>query len=509
MNALPTSSEPGAAILVVEDERIIAKDLAHTLAALGYRVAGSVKSGEDAIRDAQALHPDLILMDINLAGAMDGIAAAGRIKQLLDVPVVYLTAFSDGEVLARARHTEPHGYLVKPFRGPELRSTIEMALYKHRVDRRLREREQWLSTTLRSIGEAVITIDADAHVTYLNPVAEALTGWPLGEATGRAVAEILSLRDADSQCALLNSAERALRTGSAHALQPGAELRSRDGVAVAVDDLATPIVDGAGSVLGSVLVLRDISQRRAAETRIRQLNAELEARVLERTALLEAANRELESFSYSVAHDLRAPLRGIDGFSRALLEEQAAQLDEQGRRDLLRVRAAAQRMGRLIDDLLALARLSRHELRKRDVDLSALAREVAAELGAAQPQRQVDIVVADGLVAHADAGLLRVVMRNLLGNAWKFTARCARPRVEVLGRHAAGRAQYVVRDNGTGFDPAHADKLFGPFQRLHLPEEFEGNGIGLATVQRIVQRHGGEVGAEGAVDRGASFYFTL
>jgi PAS domain S-box-containing protein len=504
-----TSDERRATILIVEDERVVAKDLGNTLTGLGYDVVGSVKSGSEAIQEAQAKRPDLILMDISLPGEIDGVAAAAEIKRLLDRPIVYLTAYSDGEVLARARQTEPHGYLVKPFRGAELRSTIEMALYKHRMERQLRAREELLATTLRSIGDAVITTDSSARVTYLNPAAETLTGWPLSEASGQAVAKILALRDAVSQQPLVNPAEQAMRLGSVQSVSPDAELVARRGPAIPVGDSAAPILDRSGEVMGSVVVLRDDTERRAAEARIRELNAELERRVMERTALLEAANRELESFSYSVAHDLRAPLRGIDGFSRALLETKADQLDAEGRRDLVRVRAAAQRMGGLIDDLLTLAGLARRELRVRDVDLSALARAVGAELAAAQPQRQVSLTVADGLSARGDAGLLRVVLQNLLGNAWKFTARVEHPAVEVFARDTADGRQFVVRDNGVGFDPAYADKLFGAFQRLHLPEQFEGNGIGLATVQRIIHRHGGEVGAHGAVGQGAEVWFSL
>lgn len=509
MNDPTVGRDRRATILIVEDERVVAKDLSLTLTALGYDVVGSAKSGSEAIREATAKRPDLILMDIRLPGEIDGIEAAARIKQVLDCPVVYLTAYSDSEVLARARPTEPHGYLVKPFRGDELRGTIEMALYKHGMERRLREREQLLATTLRSIGDAVITTDAAARVTYLNPVAEVLTGWPLGEATGRAVSEILALRDTASQQALANPAEQALHQCTVQSLSPTAELVGRGGAAVPIDDSAAPIVDQSGGVMGSVVVLRDSTERRAAEARIRQLNAELERRVLERTALLEAANRELESFSYSVAHDLRAPLRGIDGFSRSLLESKADQLDDEGRQDLQRVRAAAQRMAGLIDDLLALAGMARRAMNVSDVDLSALARDVGAELSAAHPQRTVTLTVADALRARGDAGLLRVVLQNMLGNAWKFTAKVEHPRVEVFGRDGDGDRQFVVRDNGAGFDPSYAGKLFGAFQRLHLAEEFEGNGIGLATVQRIISRHGGRVGAHGAVGQGAEVWFSL
>ena len=226
-------------------------------------------------------------------------------------------------------------------------------------------------------------------------------------------------------------------------------------------------------------------------------------------AATEAANRELESFSYSVAHDLRAPLRAIDGFSRAALEDYAEALGEEGRRYLGNVRQSAQRMGRLIDDLLILSRVTRSDLRHQRVDLSAIARDIIETLRAGEPDRQVDCTIADGIVATGDEGLLGVVLENLLGNAWKFTGKRADARIEFAILNRDDAQIYVVRDNGAGFDMAFAGKLFGTFQRLHSVSEFEGTGIGLATVQRIITRHGGRVWAESVVDQGASFFFTL
>jgi signal transduction histidine kinase len=250
---------------------------------------------------------------------------------------------------------------------------------------------------------------------------------------------------------------------------------------------------------------------------------ELEARVAERTrelehrnealrrnaAELEAANSELDAFAYSVSHDLRAPLRSIDGFSQVLLEDYAAQLDQAGRDSLQRVRAASQRMGTLIDDLLKLARVTRAEVRTEVVDLSGLARDIVSELQRAAPERQVDCTIAPGLTARGDARLLRVVLDNLLRNSWKYTANQPQPRIEFGSLEADGGRTFLVRDNGAGFDMKYADKLFGVFQRLHSAEEFEGTGVGLATVRRIITRHGGRIWAEGAVAQGATFYFTL
>ena len=236
---------------------------------------------------------------------------------------------------------------------------------------------------------------------------------------------------------------------------------------------------------------------------------ELEERVIERTTQLEAANKELESFSYSVSHDLRAPLRSIDGFSQALLEDCGDKLDPQGRSDLQRVRAATQHMAQLIDDMLDLSRVSRGEIRRETVDLTSMVKNIAQELRTAEPDRKVDVAIADGIRAQGDARLLRVLVENLLRNAWKFTGKHPTAKIEFGIGQNDGKPVYFVRDDGAGFDMAYAGKLFGAFQRLHAMTEFNGTGVGLATVQRIVHRHGGEVWAEGKVDQGATFYFTL
>jgi signal transduction histidine kinase len=246
-----------------------------------------------------------------------------------------------------------------------------------------------------------------------------------------------------------------------------------------------------------------------AEAERRQLNAELEARVAERTSELQLALQELEAFSYSVSHDLRSPLRTIDGFVQAFLEDYGDRIDPVGQDYLQRTRAASQRMGLLIDGLLQLSRVTRSEMNREVVDLSAVARGVADELQRTQPGRHVTFTIQDGLTAAGDDQLLRVVLENLLGNAWKFTAKQSDARVEFEALKGEQDKVYVVRDNGAGFDMAYAGKLFGPFQRLHGRDEFDGTGIGLATVQRIVRRHGGQIWGEGVVDRGAVFYFTL
>jgi signal transduction histidine kinase len=303
-----------------------------------------------------------------------------------------------------------------------------------------------------------------------------------------------------------------------HTLSLEQRLRHQDGRWLWFQGTITNLLHVPG-VRGIVINCRDVTARHAAHDEVRRLNAELEQRVHDRTAQLTAANRELEAFSYSVSHDLRHPLRAINGFA-ARLADQRHTLSPDGQHALDRVVAAGQRMSQLIDDLLSLARLGRGEVRRAPVDLSALAHQCAHNLRAAYPGRQVACVIAPGLTADCDPGLTQIVLDNLLGNAFKFTARQPAAQVEfgaLAGASALpagapplnGGVIYFVRDNGAGFDMRYADRLFAAFQRLHTEDEFPGTGVGLATVQRIIARHGGQLWAEGVEGQGATFYFTL
>lgn len=271
-----------------------------------------------------------------------------------------------------------------------------------------------------------------------------------------------------------------------------------DGRETWVSTTKMPLLDQAGQIVGTFGISRDISERKRAEAALQKAKLELEA-----------ANKELEAFSYSVSHDLRAPLRSIDGFSQALLEDYGKLLPPEGRNFLERVRSSAQRMAELIDDLLNLSKVTRAPMKSVSVDLSQLAQGIAAELQRTYAERRVSFNITPNLKAHGDPNLLQVVLENLLNNAWKFTSKREQAQIEFGSKHENDETIFFIRDNGAGFDMAYEGKLFGAFQRLHAMTEFSGTGIGLASVQRIINRHGGRIWAEGAVDQGATFFFTL
>ena len=291
--------------------------------------------------------------------------------------------------------------------------------------------------------------------------------------------------------------QRIIRTGEPIIAQEEQETWP-DGHVTWCSSTKVPWRDTEGNVIGTFGISRDITERKVVEQALQEAKDKAVS-----------ANKELEAFCYSVSHDLRAPLRSIDGFARILLEDYGHKLDDTARDYLNRVFASSQKMGRLIDDLLRLSRITRSEIVPEQVDMSGLAREIVAELRQAEPHRDVEIKIAEGLIAEGDGRLLRAALQNLIGNSWKFTAKCERAKIEVGSESNDGQRAFFVRDNGAGFEMAYAHKLFGAFQRLHSAEEYEGIGIGLAIVHRVIQRHGGRVWAVGEVGKGATFYFNL
>ena len=388
-----------------------------------------------------------------------------------------------------------------------------------RSEREQRQQHDVLQSVLDNMGDGVLVVDRDGKLILANPAAEQLHG---SGADGRDRDAWLLAWRLFRPDGVTPYAADALPLARARRGEPSdaVEVRVRHPQRgeVILNTTSRPLRDADGEIRGGVAVLRDVTERQRAETAIRSLNAALEERVRERTSRLEIANRELEAFAYSVSHDLRAPLRHLQGFTQILLEDHAAALDEGARTLLERIGAAALRMGQITDALLGLSHLSSSAMACGAVDLSALATGIAAELRAGEPERAVDFDVAPGVVAHGDARLLRQLMCNLLENAWKYTSKRPTARIEFgvttragapVGGDRGAERIYFVRDDGVGFDATHAEDLFRPFKRLHRDAEFEGTGIGLATVQRIVHRHYGQVWAGSSPGRGATFYFTL
>jgi PAS domain S-box-containing protein len=359
----------------------------------------------------------------------------------------------------------------------------------------LKESEERFRLIVSNIKDyAIVVLDPEGRITSWNGGAEKINGYSKEEILAKHFSLFYSGEDI-AAAKPMNELKSAREQGRFE--DEGWRVR-KDGSCFWANVVVTPFRDDSGTLRGFVKITRDVTERRQAEQEI-----------VRRSLELEAANKELEAFSYSVSHDLRAPLRGIEGFSQALHEDYQQHLDDTAKGYLARIRAATHRMGELIDDLLNLSRVTRAEMYKERIDLSKLASEVAQEFEQLEPKRGVAVKIAQGLQTEGDSRLLRVALQNLIGNAWKFTSKLPAAEIEFGEKVSNGDRAYFVRDNGAGFDQSYASRLFGAFQRLHAANEFPGTGIGLATVQRIIRRHGGTVWAEGFVNRGATIYFTL
>lgn len=378
----------------------------------------------------------------------------------------------------------------------------QAAIEQARLLRNARAAWSHFEGLLESAPDAVVIVEADGRIERINRQTESIFGYERDEILGQPVEVLLPARFHDAH---IGHRSRYVVDPRTRPMGAGLELFGlrKDGSEFPVEISLSPLYSD-DSLLMTAIV-RDISKRKADERELERTARSLQ----ERSTELEAANRELESFAYSVSHDLRAPLRSIDGFSQAILEDYAGEVDDRGKRYLSHVRDAAQEMGRLIDDLLQLSRVTRGALRPSNTDLTALIHAVKEGLERVDSARSVEWNVEDGLSVYADERLLRVALENLIGNAWKFTSGRQVARIGVGHRIDDGMTVYFVEDNGAGFDMDYVGKLFAPFQRLHSGDEFEGTGIGLATAQRIIQRHGGRIWADGEVDRGATFSFTL
>ncbi len=490
-------------ILVVDDDARNGAAMRGTLEGLDAEVV-VVTSGADALRALLDGHFAVVLLDVQMPG-MDGFETAELIRRrdrTRDVPIVFVTAIHQAdEHVRRGYDLGAVDYLFKPFEPVILRQKVRVFVELARARIEAEEHARLLAISearYRDLVEGLPSVvyrrspDPDGEFAFVSASLEPLLGIPPREWLARPGAWREALHPDDRERV---AAAWTHPIADACVSRLDYRLVARDGRVRWIEDRASLVRDPAQGVVAVQGVWTDVTDRHEADLALRR--AEVDA---------ETWNRELGAFSSAVAHDLRAPLRAIHGYVGILLEDHGPQLDEAARPLLARIVAAVDRMSRLIDDLLALSHCSQAPLVRQTVDLSALARGILDRLAEAAPERVVRTVVADGLVVEGDLQLLELLMENLLSNAWKFTSHHTRATIEV-GRHP-GTGELFVRDDGAGFDPSFAGSLFLPFHRLHGPE-FEGNGVGLATVDRIVRRHGGTVRAEGRVEGGATFYFTI
>ena len=369
---------------------------------------------------------------------------------------------------------------------------------------RAQENSVRLAAIVNSSEDAIIGKTLQGIITSWNPGAEKVFGYSAEEAIGQSMLMLFPPERLDEEREILARISRGECVNHFETVRVG-----KNGKLIDVSVSLSRIVDADNNTIGLSKIARDITERKRSEKEVYRLNAELEQRVEERTAQLKAANQELESFSYSVSHDLRAPLRAMDGFSQAVQEDFGPDLPEEAQRYLKNIRKGAQQMGTLIDDLLKFSRLSRLPLTRATVDTNELVRSLAAEMNTPRQNGVAEIHICELPESNADPVLLRQVWINLLSNALKYSRHCEQARIEIGATEYQGVTTWFIKDNGTGFDMQYKDKLFGVFQRLHRMEDFEGTGVGLAIVQRVIQRHGGRIWADAAVDQGATFFFTL
>ena len=478
-----------ARILIVEDEVVVALNLESRLPQLGYEVAGRTADGREAIRLAEELCPDLVLMDIHLKGDTDGIEAALDINDRLHIPVVYLTAYADDETLRRAKITEPFGYIMKPFGIRELHATIEMALYRFRAEQRVAESREWLFTTLRSIGEAVVATDNQGRIRFLNPAAERLTGFKQDEALERDVDTIVRLLSECGEPASESSAKRALASGSPVTEDGNYLLLTKSGARVPILDGASPIKNPRGEVIGVVIAIRDMTERKRIEDE------------------LVRSNEELMQFAYTASHDLQEPLHTVTACTQLLANSLAGKLDADQKQLMNFISGEGGKMSTPVKALLDLGRVSHESNSLRTFPASESVEEAIGALSTYIQERNATVTYDSLPVVTADPEQLASVFQNLISNGIKYQRDNA-PEVRISAEQRLADDVFCVADNGIGIAPRYHDEVFRIFSRLH-PKQFRGTGIGLATTKRIIERYGGSIWLASEEGQGSRFFFSL
>lgn len=490
-----------ATILVVEDENIVAKDIQISLRKLGYAVPAIATSGRAAIDKAAEISPDLVLMDIHLKGDMDGVEAGKELHTRFNVPVIYLTAYSDENTLERAKLTEAVGYLLKPFKARELHTMIQMALSKHRMERKLKEHEQWLATVLKSIGDAVIATDIKGLVTFMNPVAEAMTGWTQENALGRDSTEVFYTINDQTRTVIGNCVTEVLQQGKTSCILPEQMLLiNRNGKEIPITKCAAPIQCDTGDVTGVVLAFQDMTQRQRAEAEIHRALAK------------EKELNELKShFISTTSHEFRTPLSSILS-SAELLEHYGHKWVEQKKIEHLhRIQTSAESMTQLLDDVLLVNQVEAGKLEFKPAPLNLLqfCRDLAEEMQLIAEAKHTINFVSQGECTNAcfDEKLLRHILTNLLSNALKYSPIGSTVHFNLICDQQV--AIFCIKDNGIGIPIADQAQLFQSFYRASNVGTTSGTGLGLTIVKQSVDLHGGEITFTSEVGVGTTFTVTI
>lgn len=513
-------------ILIVEDEALVAEDLKAHITEMGYQVSAIVSRGEDALALLEGSRPDLVMMDIVLAGEVDGIDVAQLIKEQYHIPVIFLTAYTDREKIERARAAEPYGYLVKPFDERELRTTISMALYKASADRRLHESRRWAHAVLASISDGVITTDSQGQVHYLNTQAERLTGWYKNAATGRPLQEVLDLVDPDTGARLKTDLSNLLEQGE---ITPGAdyreaELHPREGQNIPIAFSLGKVEYEDGGHDGAVLAFRDITLQRQARQTLQQSNSELERRVAERTAALNKALQQAEQASEAksrflaiISHELRTPLNPAIGHADLLLLDD--NLTDDQRESVEEILNSCKGLLGLINDMLELAHADTGSISviKNPVDMASCLDHIVRDFQAKAAQKGLTLELilpqAPLPVVMADIDKIHEVLGRLLDNAIKFTD--AGMILLEFGIEETADLQltgcFGVTDTGIGIPKDKKDMIFDVFTQVDdsRTRRFEGTGLGLTLCKRQIDIMGGSIGMDDNPDGGSRFWFRL
>jgi PAS domain S-box-containing protein len=497
---------PRTKILVVEAESIVAEDIRSTLESLGYGVTSVASSAQDAVKKAEDDKPDLVLMDIVLHGRINGIAAANQIRARVDIPVVYLTADADQRMLDQVKVTEPFGYILKPFEGGGLYVAIEIALYKHKMERRLKKSEEWLWTTLKSIGDAVIATDTKGCVAFMNPVAESSTGWKQEDALGKELTNVFHIINEETREIAENPVSRVLREGALVGLANHTALVSKDGVEISIADSGAPIRDDKGNIKGVILVYRDITEHRLAEKEQARLLQESRKLATE----LERAIRVKDEFQNVMSHELRTPLNVVVGYTAIIKDRFFGDITPKQEEALGEIMNTANDQLAMINTMLLATAL---EAGKTKIDTH----EVRLVDFLNQLKQAYDVPMKKSITfnwdypsdlpsVNTDSAKLKHILQNLINNAIKFTDR-GNVTVSAHCIVEAKRVEFKVVDTGIGISEDHFPFIFEKFRQIDISETrtFEGVGVGLYIVKQFTELLGGTVEVESVPDKGSTF----